>query len=135
MRHHLQVGSDHSATCSCGKWEKQDPDWEFEDGYFIRDQVWPEFEAHVKADDPTAVKCLWLHGWASTIPAMERRESNCSSGAIFSSQQNVNEYIYKTKMRECSTTFIMMPADDPQIDFNILSSEEQNKRLWIGVKK
>jgi hypothetical protein len=138
MRHHFNVtrcdavegvSGEMRAICSCG-WTLDDPAYRWpKDGNDVRALAWDAFEDHVRTDDPNVVVAWQLIGWYGTIASHNRTESTRSDGAIFSSVERGREYIALKRFVMERLERVMLPPDDPQIDFHLLTWSEKCDRI------
>ena len=75
------------------------------------------------------VVCYQLIGWYPNIDPRDRKVTNLSDGSIFSSLEKLDKYIAEKRFRMLSIKEVRLKPDDPRIDFNLLSWDEQKERL------
>jgi hypothetical protein len=75
------------------------------------------------------MKCYQRIGWSGLIRPQDRRSSNMSDGAIFSSREKLEEQSAKDGFHISRIDEIELDDDDPTIDFFLCDLDEQNRRL------
>lgn len=75
------------------------------------------------------MKCYQRIGWSGLIRPQDRRSSNMSDGATFSSREKLEEQSARDGFHISRINEIELDDDDPTIDFFLCDLDEQNRRL------
>ena len=140
MKHHLvivmcdevaEVSGTMQAICSCG-WLLDNPAYRHpKDERDVRLIAWDAFKAHVRETNPDAVACWSVVGWPYSITAPNRKKSNLTDPAMFSTIKLAREYIDIKRIMLPDVERIMLLPGDPQIDLYVPTTAERKQRLAI----
>ena len=140
LNHHLDivmcdeeagVSGTMQAICLCG-WILDNPAYRYpKDSRDVRLIAWDAFEAHVREAHPDAVACWSVVGWHYSITAPNRKKSNLTDPAMFSTIKLAREYIDIKRIMLPDVERIMLLPGDRQIDLHVPTTAERDQRLAI----